>query len=104
MIITFQISAVLHKLSMGITEATCVLVGNQIGADNVPLAKHYTRLTFTQSMICAAIISTLLFIFKVEICTIFTSGQEEGIDVSLAIAVIPIFIITNFLDEGLAFV
>ena len=104
MIITFQISAVLHKLSMGIMEATCVLVGNQIGADNVSLAKHYTRLTFIQSMICAAILSILLFIFKVEICTIFTSEKEEGIDVSLAIAVIPIFTITNFLDESLAFV
>lgn len=84
-------------------EATCVLVGNQIGANNVSLAKHYTRLTFVSMMIFATIVSILILIFRDEICTIFTSGHREGINVSLAIGIIPLFSAINFLDKGLGF-
>ena len=64
MMITIQVAAFINTLSLGVQEAACVLVGNQIGADNVPLAKRYARLTFIQSMIFAGVTSTLIFAFR----------------------------------------
>ena len=37
--------AILFEIPLGYQEATCAIIGNCIGANNVPLAKKYMRLT-----------------------------------------------------------
>ena len=102
MMITIQVAAFINMLSLGVQEAACVLVGNQIGANNVPLAKYYARMTFAQSMAFASVTSTLIFAFRDDLCRIFSDG-ETGIDVRMALAVIPIFAAYNLVDMCLSF-
>ena len=97
MMITIQVAAFINMLGLGVQEAACVLVGNLIGANNVPLAKRYARMTFTQSIIFASVIATLIFAFRDNLCRIF-SDDETGIDVRMALAVIPIFTATTLVD------
>ena len=59
---------------MGVQEATCVLVGVQIGAKNVPLAKKYARVIFIQAMLTALVVSVQLYVFRNLISTWFTNN------------------------------
>ena len=42
-VITFNVIAQLFMFPMGIQEASCALIGNEIGANNPKLAKKYCR-------------------------------------------------------------
>lgn len=72
MIITMQIVSMTNVTCLGIQEAACVLVGNQIGAMNVNLAKRYARYTFVQAYTVAGLVSLFLFVYRYEIVTMFT--------------------------------
>ena len=54
-------------------------------------------------MTFASVVSTLIYVFSDELCMIFSSGEEHGINVSMAGAAIPIFAVTNLVDMCLSF-
>ena len=62
--ITMQIAAMMNTTCLGIQEAACVLIGNQIGAMNVTLAKRYAHYIFAQAAMIAVLVSLGLFVFK----------------------------------------
>ena len=45
MMITMQVAALANTICLGIQEASCVVVGHQIGANNIQLAKKFTYMT-----------------------------------------------------------
>ena len=75
-----------------------MVVGNQIGANNVPLALKIAKLTLFQGMTAAFIVSVSLYIFDNELVGLFTDSSEEGIDTSLSMSCIFIFIFSNLVD------
>ena len=67
----------MFMVPMGVQSAACAIVGEQIGANNVSLAKGYLRL---MSIICFAflVVIQLLVIFNADaIVSVFT--QDEGV-------------------------
>ena len=101
MMISMQICAVLNTTCMGISEAACVLVGNQIGANNVPMAHRLAKMTMFQAISVALMISTLLCVYKELFVGLFT--DEDGIDVTIAMNCLGIFFYTNLVDMTLNF-
>ena len=67
MMITMQIAALSNTTCLGIQEAACVLVGHQIGANDVPLAKRFAYMTFFQAAIVAVMVSFSLYFFRDEL-------------------------------------
>ena len=70
--ISINVLATLYMVVTGIQEATCSLIGNSIGANNVPLAKRFFKLIMTYTTFFVAIASLILFLFRKQIGSIFT--------------------------------
>ena len=52
-------------------------------------------------MTFACLISLALYVYRVPLTNLFT--EEDGLDVSFAIAAVPLFCLTNIFDMGLSF-
>ena len=100
MMISMQIAAALETACLGLSEAACVVVGNQIGANNVPLARRIAKYTVFQAMSLALIVSISLRVFDKQLIGMFTDA-EEGIDTSLAMSCLVIFFYSNLVDMAL---
>ena len=61
-IITVACSSVFFEVPLGTAEASCALIGNCIGAGNVPLARRFYKLTAIVAM-CEAITLAILTFF-----------------------------------------
>ena len=98
MMITVQIAWLVNTTCLGLQEAACVLVGIQIGAKDVPNAKHYALFTFCFSMTLAAIISSALYIGRFALAELFTSDEAL---LEATLKVIPFFCFTNLIDMAM---
>ena len=75
--ILLMVISIMFMVPMGVQSAACAIIGEQIGANNVSLAKGYLRL---MSIICFAflVVIQLLVIFNANaIVSVFT--QDEGV-------------------------
>jgi len=57
--ICLNVHALLFRVPLGITEATGALLGNSVGANNVPLAKRFTALIFKVASTTMLVLSLL---------------------------------------------
>ena len=73
MMITMQVAALIWEVNLGFQETACVLVGAQIGAMNVPLAKKYARYILIHALGTALLVSVLLFVFRSQVAGWFSS-------------------------------
>ena len=82
-----------------------MLIGIQIGANNIPLAIKFGRLTFIQAMLYASIVSILLFVYRESVAHLFSSDDSVAgnLSVELAVSIFPLFSITIFIDTALGF-
>ena len=64
-----------YSINLGVQEAATALIGNQIGAMNVDLAKKYTGVIAINGFIVVSIVSVCLFVFRFEIIKLFTSDE-----------------------------
>ena len=60
-------------------------------------------MTFVQAFAYASIVSVALYVYRVELVQLFTGSEEDSVDVSLALAIIPLFSFTNMVDMCLSF-
>ena len=95
MMILMQIAFMINTTCLGMQEAACVLIGNQIGAMNVVLARRYAKYVFVQAALIAIIVSGGLFIRKDALIRLFTTDEEL---IAKATFVIPLFCFTNLAD------
>ena len=66
-------------------ETATALIGNKIGAMNIALAKRYTKVLFVETFIMGFIIATALFLCRYQILNLFTNGDAELMELSLAV-------------------
>ena len=83
-------------VSMGIQEASTALIGDQIGALNIPMAYRYTKIIFFISMSIGCLVSILLFSLRYEIAHLFTNDPTI---VTIMAQVLPIYCIFNIQDS-----
>ena len=79
MAISIQIVIPLSYVNVAASETAIALIGNQIGANHVPLAKRYAKLIFCLTLAIGCFNLTLLFMWRNTIASIFTS-QSDLID------------------------
>ena len=76
MTIAFQIIIPPSYVNISCNETAVVLIGNQIGANNVPLAKRYAKLIFCLALAIGCFNLTLLITWHNAIASIFTSHPD----------------------------
>ena len=62
--INFNMIALLFMIPLGIQEATCAIIGNCIGANNVPLAKRFFSMINKIITIAVLVISVVTFVAR----------------------------------------
>ena len=82
-------------ISMGIQEATAALIGNQVGALNIPIAHRYAKIILSWALFIGIIVSAVLLFCREGIASIFTSDEAL---LKLIVAVFPIFSCANIID------
>ena len=75
--IYFYWCAFMTMISLGGQETICGIAGNCIGANNVPLAQRFFRLTLTATMTVMGTLALLTFIFRRNIVKIFTDDEDR---------------------------
>ena len=70
--ILLMIIAIMFMVPMGIQSAACAIIGEQIGANRVPLAKEYFRLMSIMTLIMLLIIQVIFYFLKEPIVRVFT--------------------------------
>ena len=71
-----QIFATIFMIPLGIQEATCCIIGNCIGANNVPLAKRFFKLISTCALIIILLVSMTVLLTRTQIIEIFTADED----------------------------
>ena len=84
-------------IPLGIQEAICGIVGNCIGANNVPLAKRFFSLTFWATLVIVLLISMATILARHKILELYTNDE------ALIEMATPLMIMTgcNFLGDGM---
>ena len=82
---------------LGMQEASCAIIGNEIGANNVALAKKYYKIVSTLAGVTLLVISLGCFFGRVGITTLFTN--EPAVH-ALTVQVMPILSL-QYLFDGL---
>lgn len=89
--------AIIFMAPLGIQEATCGIIGNCIGANNVPLAKRFFYLGLKVNFIVTFTLSLLTFVFRESIADFFTADAEIRHIASNVL----ILLSFNFLADGM---
>jgi Na+-driven multidrug efflux pump len=63
-------------INVGLSEASTALIGNQIGALNVPGAKKYAKVIFCLSSAFGYFISVILYLSRKQITALFTKDEN----------------------------
>ena len=80
----------INTICLGFQQATCIIVGNLIGADNIPLAKRMAKLIAIQTICCAIAISALTYSYRKALTKMFTT--KEGEELSKIVSAIPVLL------------
>ena len=70
-----MVIAILFMVPLGIQEATGALIGNAIGANNVPLARRFFSLTFKFTATLVVLMAVLTILLRHPIAKIFTTDE-----------------------------
>lgn len=70
--ILLMLIAIMFMVPMGIQSAACAIIGEQIGANRVPLAKEYFRLMAVITIMMLFLVQTLVYFGRKPIVRVFT--------------------------------
>ena len=71
--VVYSYSTLLFMIALGIQEGTCTLIGNCIGANNVPLAKRFYHLIAKITTVLVVLLSLVTLIARKPIVALFTT-------------------------------
>ena len=74
--ICVSVATSLMMITLGVQEATCGIIGNCIGAHNVPLAKRFFSVITKFTMATILIMSTIIFFARQQIVAFYTADEE----------------------------
>ena len=74
-VLVASLNSILFMAPLGVQEATTALVGNCIGANNVPLAKRFFSLIYKINTLMCITLSTITFFARWQIVAFFTAEE-----------------------------
>ena len=74
--VIYIVFTTLSMVSVGFSESTGAIIGNCMGANNVPLAKRFFSLTTKASFSTFVILSTLLVSFRGQVVRFYTMDEQ----------------------------
>ena len=77
----------MFMVPMGMQEAACAIIGNEVGAGNVPLAKKYYRVISAIAGSALILISLFCFFCRQAIVDLFTNVPSVN---ALTVTIMPI--------------
>jgi len=95
-ILLFNMIALMFMVALGMQEATCALVGNSVGENNIPQAKRFFRISFAISSMAIILVIVLVFFTREQITRLYTN---EELVVQTTVKTIPLLCI-QFLWDG----
>ena len=95
--VAIQCMILLSLLHVSFQEVVCSLIGNCIGANNVPLAKRFFKLTLQVMIVLIAICMATTITARRQVAKLFTSDEEV---LEMAIPLI-LLVGVNFFADGL---
>ena len=66
----------MFMVPMGIQSAACAIIGAEIGANNVPLAKEYFKMMSVMTLLCLVVMQALFYGFREQIVSVFTTDED----------------------------
>ena len=96
-VVAFNVLAQVFMIPLGMQEASCAIIGIEIGANNVPLAKRYASVISTIAFCTIIGIALLLYYFSVSIAALFSEDPDVF---NLTIKAIQILAILHLADGG----
>ena len=75
-VVIFQIVAFLFMIALGFSQASCALIGQQIGNFNIPKAKEYFRACNVVSFCMCSIVLTFFIVLREQWLRIFTNNDS----------------------------
>lgn len=88
--------AIALMMAKGMQEATCSLIGNCIGAGNVPLAKRFFALIMKVNIVVTFLTSLTILFTREQIASLFSTDEE----VRRIVSTVLILLSFNFLFDG----
>ena len=85
----------MFMVPMGIQSAACAIIGEQIGANRVPLAKEYFKVMCKIVLLLLLLVQALVFVGRESIVSVFTKDSEVA---ELANSCVYIIVIAFFPD------
>ena len=76
MTVCASVAASLFMIPLGIQEATCGIIGNCIGANNVPLAKRFFGLITKFTMAIILLICLTTYLARSQIVAFYTDQKD----------------------------
>ena len=73
--ILFQFIAVMFMVPNGLQSACAAIIGEQIGANNVSLAKRYFRMMSICTIVFMLILQAMVYVFRSELVRVFTNDE-----------------------------
>jgi len=70
--ILLMLIAIMFMVPMGIQSAACAIIGEQIGANRVPLAKEYFRLMSIITLVMLLVVQALVYFGRDSLVNVFT--------------------------------
>ena len=74
--VVFSIAAFFYMVTLGISEAACAIIGNCIGAGNVPLAKRFFTIITKVEIVAILVVASIIFFLRTQISASYTSEPE----------------------------
>jgi len=89
-VIIYNICFICFIIAYGISMAASTLVGNSIGAGNVPLAKKYAKIILIGSAFINFLVAGVLYLARVQVTMAYVAEHDGGEEVTkLTIETLP---------------
>lgn len=76
--VVYAVLALISQVGIGFSESSCAIVGNCIGANNVPLAKSFTKMITTMALATFLVICLCVYFSRRQIASLFIETGEQA--------------------------
>ena len=95
--VVMTVSALLFMVPLGLQEASCSIIGNCTGANNIPLAKRFYALITKITLGIVFVMCLLTGLFRYQIVTLFVTDEAV---VAMTVQVVLLKAV-NFMFDGM---
>ena len=96
--VVFSIAAFTAQIAIGLQEATSALIGNCIGANNIPLAKRFFSMITKVTLAIIMALVLLLYFLRYQLAELFTDGEEQAAVKTMVASVLRLIALMNMFD------